>query len=468
MCSGNLWKPLRLPVLVDGDANRAFHSGPGGPDACAKDQESRPAPATSTRQATRPASPPTAPPARSSPLTKGRSTPSYGQIIQIAPLSAGAGGVADAAAQDKFCAGTTCLIHKIFDQTGNGNHLKKGPPGTGGRGTDPGDFDIWRLRTGRRRRWTGRSLGKIGAGRGPWVGGDLENGIFGSDTRQSQNPNNPSVTSRFVTAILKGKAGNHWALRGGNAASGALHAIYSGKRPSGGYNPMKKEGAITLGVGGDNSNRAQGTFYEGAITVAGSFPSDATENAVQADIVAAKYAATNLTTGPAVTVGSAVSFRATTDCCKNSYVSHQGLNVTIRSVDTSSSTAAKRAASWNVVAGLVKAAANQGCVSFEARDKPGHYLRHLDAGAFAMRAGIPPDSSSPKDLKLFNEDATWCPQSSLNAAGTNAVRSWNSPIRYMRHFKGEVFAARREGREAADTAKKFFDDVSWVVEAAVA
>ena len=54
---------------------------------------------------------------------------------------------------------------------------------------------------------------------------------------------------------------------------------------------MKKQGAIVLGSGGDccktNMNLAVGTFYEGCI-VSG-YPSDATEDAVQANIVAAKY-----------------------------------------------------------------------------------------------------------------------------------------------------------------------------------
>src|SRR2546430_13350827 len=45
----------------------------------------------------------------------------------IAPLSAG--GVANAAAQDSFCAGTTCLITIIYDQTGRNNRLTQAPPG---------------------------------------------------------------------------------------------------------------------------------------------------------------------------------------------------------------------------------------------------------------------------------------------------------------------------------------------------
>lgn len=34
-----------------------------------------------------------------------------------------AGGYADAAAQGSFCAGTTCVITEIYDQSGHGNNL---------------------------------------------------------------------------------------------------------------------------------------------------------------------------------------------------------------------------------------------------------------------------------------------------------------------------------------------------------
>ena len=50
---------------------------------------------------------------------------------------------------------------------------------------------------------------------------------------------------------------------------------------------MKKQGAIILGIGGDNSNSAQGNFFEGVMTSGTS--SDATDDAVQANIVAAGY-----------------------------------------------------------------------------------------------------------------------------------------------------------------------------------
>ncbi|MEN3540842.1 arabinofuranosidase catalytic domain-containing protein, partial [Microbispora sp. ZYX-F-249] len=47
-----------------------------------------------------------------------------------------AGGVANAAAQDSFCAGTTCVITVVYDQSGRGNDLwYQGPGGAGGRDT---------------------------------------------------------------------------------------------------------------------------------------------------------------------------------------------------------------------------------------------------------------------------------------------------------------------------------------------
>ena len=50
---------------------------------------------------------------------------------------------------------------------------------------------------------------------------------------------------------------------------------------------MKKQGAIILGVGGDNSDGGVGTFFEGAITYG--YASDQADAAVHASIVAAGY-----------------------------------------------------------------------------------------------------------------------------------------------------------------------------------
>lgn len=117
-----------------------------------------------------------------------------------------------------------------------------------------------------------------GSGEGPWIMADLENGLFSGED-PDLNANDPTVTYRFLTSILKGEP-NHWAIRGGNAASGGLSTYYDGVRPSvSGYNPMSLEGAILLGIGGDNSISGQGTFYEGVVT--SGYPSDDTEAQVQ-------------------------------------------------------------------------------------------------------------------------------------------------------------------------------------------
>src|SRR3954453_11287098 len=62
---------------------------------------------------------------------------------------------------------------------------------------------------------------------------------------------------------------------------------------------MRRLGAILLGNGGDNSVGSQGTFYEGAMTAAGTFPSDATDQRVQANVVVASYDVPRLSLAPA-------------------------------------------------------------------------------------------------------------------------------------------------------------------------
>ena len=59
-----------------------------------------------------------------------------------------------------------------------------------------------------------------------------------------------------------------------------------GARPPG-YSPQKKEGAIIPGTGGDGSNSGTGLWFEGAMTMG--VPPDSTDDAVQANIVAAGY-----------------------------------------------------------------------------------------------------------------------------------------------------------------------------------
>ncbi|WP_414637184.1 arabinofuranosidase catalytic domain-containing protein [Actinophytocola sp.] len=269
-----------------------------------------------------------------------------------------AGGTANAAAQDSFCAGTSCVITVLYDQSGHGNdlwyqgssvvpgssqsrpatatsesltiggskayslfinpsnsywrdgHLSGIPTGSapegmymvtsgthvnGGCCFDYGNSETTRTADGpgamdsinfSTQCWFGGCTGT-----GPWVQGDLEFGLY-SGGSQTWNQNQRAFPSRFVTATLKNNGTSRFAMKGSNAQSGNLFTLWDGSLPPG-YSPMRKQGAIILGSGGDcckpggGANLSAGTFYEGAM-VSG-FPSDATENAVQANIIAAGY-----------------------------------------------------------------------------------------------------------------------------------------------------------------------------------
>ena len=302
---------------------------------------------------------------------------SDGTTTNIGPLSAG--GYANAAAQDSFCAGTTCVITEIYDQSGTattspmrpgagpaggpdnlanataapvtvGGHKAYGvyvAPGTGYRddstsGIATGDqpegeyaifdgthynggccFDYGNAETNNDDNGNGHMeaiyFGNIkvwgyGTGNGPWVMADMENGLY-SGVNAGYNANDPTISDRFITAMVKGGP-NQWAILGGNAQSGGLSTFYSGARPSVGYNPMHKEGAIILGIGGDNSKGSAGNFFEGVMT--SGYPSDATENAVQANIVAAGYAHLHRRSGATGTIVSGVN---SSDCVDNNNAS---------------------------------------------------------------------------------------------------------------------------------------------------
>ncbi|WP_370150898.1 arabinofuranosidase catalytic domain-containing protein [Streptacidiphilus sp. EB129] len=273
---------------------------------------------------------------------------SDGTGADISTLSAG--GYADAAAQDSFCAGTSCVITEIYDQSAEHNNLTiAGPGGNGGQdvgavanalpvtvgghkvygvyvsagvgyrddattgiatgsqaqgeymvagGTHVNSgccFDYGNAETSNDDTGNGH-MDAINfgtecwfspcSGSGPWVQADLENGLFaggnGSDTGNKGN------SSAFVTALLKNNGTTTYAIKGGNAQSGGLTTWYDGALPNlGGYAPMHQEGAIILGTGGDNSNSSIGSFFEGVMT--SGYPTDAADNAVQANVVAAGY-----------------------------------------------------------------------------------------------------------------------------------------------------------------------------------
>ncbi len=292
-----------------------------------------------------------------------------GVVQPAAAPYADAGGYADAAAQDKFCANTYCWIARIYDQSPKHNDLTQAPrggfsgPAMGGfnnlpladmapitimghkvygvfivpgmglrqddaKGTAVDDqaegqywvvnghhfnsgccFDYGNAEIDSRDDDNGTMetayFGSAtpwysGRGSGPWIMTDQENNLVGCVNPDGSKgcPNLPSITWRFVTAVAKGEP-HHWTSLGGDAQKGALTAMFDGSRVNATYDPMRKQGAILLGNGGDNSNSSQGTFYEGAMTAAGTFPSDATDQRVQANIVAAHYNVAPLRLAPA-------------------------------------------------------------------------------------------------------------------------------------------------------------------------
>ena len=212
-----------------------------------------------------------------------------------------------------------------------------------------------------------------GSGSGPWVMADLENGLYAGGTLV--NNNNISVPFDYVTAIVKGKAGG-FAIKGGNAQNGNLTTFYDGARPTKtGYNPMKKEGAIILGIGGDNSNSAVGTFFEGAMT--SGYPSDTTENAVQANIVAAGYGSNDAmisyrsnSTAPGFLYG--VRYNSSRGTVVVSYTLRNAQHVSVNSIDQSG----RRITA--IVSGVVSAGRHEAVWD----------AKRIPAGVYAFRIAI--------------------------------------------------------------------------------
>src|SRR5664280_1333388 len=287
----------------------------------------------------------------------------------VQPKGSDAGGYANAAAQDAFCANTYCWITTIYDQSGKHNNLTQPPrggfsgPAMGGydnlpvagmapitvmghkaygvfiepgmglrvddaKGTAVDDqaegqywvingqhfnagccFDYGNAETDSRddgngtmeTTYYGDSNGWYhGNAPGPWVMTDQENNLVGCANPDGSKlcANLPNISWRFVTAMAKGEP-HHWTSMGGDAQRGALSVMFDGPRVNSTYDPMRKQGAILLGNGGDNSNGSQGTFYEGAMTAAGTFPTDATDQLVQANVAAARYDVQQLSLAPA-------------------------------------------------------------------------------------------------------------------------------------------------------------------------
>ena len=294
-----------------------------------------------------------------------------------------------------------------------------------------------------------------GAGPGPWLKADLENGLYIGGPDGSNNLNSPTITSRFFTGIVKGNSSNLWALRGGDSTSGGLSTFYSGQRPGPSYYPMQREGAVVLGVGGDNSRGGIGTFYEGAML--SGYPSNETEDAVQANIVSAGYAVTSLNSGLPLVEGTTVTLQSRN--MPGKYLGHtNGTSpVSLMSASILSSASTKNAVSFKVRSGL----GNSGCFSFESVDQSGQYLRQNNYGIYLQ----PPSTSvSPN---TFNLDATFCTETGLSGIGTTSFRHWGYPTRYLRNVDSNVYIGMNGGPTPTVDGAFVNDQASWIVALAV-
>jgi hypothetical protein len=256
----------------------------------------------------------------------------------------GAGGLVDMNALNTFCSATTCSVSLLYDQTGNANDLPQATaanqPAVDYWSTSDGTklpmavtvSKQWlRNRTSTTKIPTGAAPqteyfvvhgnyfnskccydygnmeAKIhddgagtmsalyfgsstdwtkGAGSGPWGMADFENGLFAGSVKDpgGTNPNYPSLAypgNNLVTVLAKTNGTTSWALKAGNAATGGLNTYWNGALPSG-YSPLKQQGGLSLGEGGDGSNLGSGAFSEGVVIAA--MTSDATDDLIQSDL----------------------------------------------------------------------------------------------------------------------------------------------------------------------------------------
>lgn len=174
-----------------------------------------------------------------------------------------------------------------------------------------------------------------GAGDGPWIMADLESGVYNRDGASgATNSNDISFTYPFVTAMLKSNSngattGGPFTLKGGNAKSGSLQTIWDGARPTN-YATMAKGGGVVLGIGGDNSSTAKGNFYEGVMT--SGYATTATDNAIQANIVAARYGETTTVTLSSSSTTSSSSVTSSSSTESSSSVQESSSSSTIAEI----------------------------------------------------------------------------------------------------------------------------------------
>lgn len=260
----------------------------------------------------------------------------------IGPASAG--GTVDLTALSSFCSATTCSVSILYDQTSNANDLPQATAANQPTVMywSTSDGKKWPMAVTMNRQWL-RNRAKTthiptgsmsqteymvvhgayfngaccydygnmestvrddgagtmsalyfgsstdwtkGAGKGPWGMTDYENGLFAGAVADPGGTNAmyPSIAypgNNLVTVLSKTNGTTQWALKAGNASTGALNTYWNGALPNG-YSPLQQQGGLSLGEGGDGSNGGSGAFSEGVVIA--NMTSDATDDAIQVNI----------------------------------------------------------------------------------------------------------------------------------------------------------------------------------------
>jgi hypothetical protein len=170
------------------------------------------------------------------------------------------------------------LGHCCYDY-GNMEAIKTENAALQGTGND-GPGTMFALYFGQTRDWT------VGAGNGPWGMVDMEDGVYsGGESNGSGNNSDPAFTypaTNIVGILGKTNGTSSFALKVGDMESAAgFSTPYSGNLP-GGYAPLRLEGGLSLGEGGDGSNNVDGAFFEGI--VAAGQQTDATDTSIQTNL----------------------------------------------------------------------------------------------------------------------------------------------------------------------------------------
>jgi non-reducing end alpha-L-arabinofuranosidase len=422
------------------------------------------------------------------------------------------GGIANAAAQDSFCANTTCIINEIFDQSPRHNDLTVEGEGGAGRADVGAPADALPVSVGGHTAYGVEISSGMGyrdnTTSGVAVNGQPEgmymvasathvNGgccfDYGNAETNNQDTGNGHMDAvylglrcefggcngsggpwveadlenglyqsntgtnvndagpgllPFVTAMLSNNGQDHFNLRRGNAQTGGLTTTYSGSEPT------VKSGYSPMHQEGAI---VLGTGGDNSNADVGSFfegvmtagvPSSAADSAVQANIVSAGYGGSNGVAGGQLTPGSSISLRATTACCTTRYLRHSNGDAVTSVI---SSALDKADATWIVRRGL----ANQSCLSFESKNYPGDYLRHANYVVHRQ----PFDGSD-----LMRQDATFCPAPG-NSGSFTSFQSTNYPGYYIRHYNATVYIAHNGGANPWDTTGLWAEDTTWEVTA---